>query len=407
MKHVDVATVQSQDTTPAPVTGTLAIAFLVVGLIALAASFFMGQGDGSKRFYFSYLHNYVFFMSITLGAFFFTFVQHLVSAGWSVVVRRFAEILMWNVLPMAVLFIPIVLGREQIFHWLEPGVIDHDPLLQKKQPYLSQGFFFVRCAIYFVLWGGLAAFFFGRSVKQDETKDFRPTMTMKRVAAPTALLFALSVSFFAFDMIMSLDYHWFSTIFGVYYFAGSAIACFSLLAIVAFVTQRTGRLEGMITVEHYHDLGKLTFAFNVFWAYIAFSQFMLIWYANIPEETNWYLRRITGEWRDMSWFQLWGHFAAPFVLLISRFPKRRPPLLAVAAVYMLFVHWIDLYWLVMPEFSHDPGGVIPWSIHDVLCLLGIGGIWGGVAMMRAKNLSLVPKGDPRLAESLAFDNYGG
>ena len=379
----------------------------ILGLLGLGISWALGRGENAERFYFSYLHNYCYFMSITLGAFFFTFIQHLVSAGWSVVVRRLAEVVMMNVLPMAILFIPILVGREYIFHWLDPNAVAHDPLLQKKASYLNQNFFFVRCAIYFVLWGGLASYFFARSVGQDETGDYRVTIQMKRVAAPTTIIFALTVSFFAFDMLMSLDPHWFSTIFGVYYFAGSILSFCALLGIIAYITQRAGRLRGLITSHHYHDIGKFTFAWTVFWAYIGFSQYMLIWYANIPEETVWYHKRFAGEWVHISWMLLWGHFIVPFVTLLSRYPKRRPYLLVVPATWVLIMHWFDLYWIVMPELPHGTSGVIPWSLTDVTCFIGLGGLFTAFALHRARNLMLIPRRDPRLAESLAFENVGG
>ncbi len=387
----------------------IGVVSLVVGLAALAASFYFGfaGGVGQQRFYFSYLHAFCFFMSLALGGLWFTFIQHLVSAGWSVVVRRFAEILMINVVPMAVLAIPLILGREQVWTWLNPDVAAQDALVAKKAGYLNQSFFLTRLGVYFALWILLGIFFYRGSVSQDANGDFRTSMRMKRVAAPTAVLFALSISFFAFDVLMSLDPHWFSTIFGVYYFAGSVVTTFAALVIICHLAQRAGKVRDVISRDHYHDLGKLTFAFTVFWAYIAFSQFMLIWYANIPEETSWYLRRIVGEWRDVSWFLLWGHFVVPFVALISRYPKRRPALLVFPAIWVLFVHWIDVYWLIMPELPGAAEGVIPWSITDLTCWLGVGGVFVAAAMFRARSAALIPKEDPRLNESLAFENVGG
>jgi hypothetical protein len=208
-------------------------------------------------------------------------------------------------------------------------------------------------------------------------------------------------------MLMSLDPRWFSTIFGVYYFAGSALGFFALLPIVVYVTQRTGRLRAFISTEHYHDLGKFAFAFTVFWAYIAFSQFMLIWYANIPEETEWFLKRTTGQWTGMSWMLLVGHFILPFLMLISRVPKRRGGLLVLPAVWILAMHWMDIYWLSMPELPHGAPGVIPFSILDVTCLVGIGGILMGATLLRVRGVSLMPRRDPRLAESLQFEQMGG
>jgi hypothetical protein len=201
---------------------------------------------------------------------------------------------------------------------------------------------------------------------------------------------------------MSLEPHWFSTIFGVYYFSGSALVLFAALIITSYFTQRSGWLTGVISTEHYHDLGKLMFAFVVFWAYIAFSQYMLIWYANMPEETQWFLRRQTGQWTALSWFMLIGHFIVPFLALISRIPKRRKEPLVGAAVWILIIHWVDMYYLVMP---HTSDGVVPFHVIDLTCFLAVGGLFVAAFAMRFRRRSLLAQGDPRLAESLAFENF--
>lgn len=382
---------------------------LIVGVVGLGLSFFMGLGGehGGERFYFSYLVNFCFFVSLALGAFFFTFVQHLVAAGWSVVVRRFAEVVATCFLPLAVLFIPIWLGRHALFHWMDPAVVANDHLLTAKAPYLNPTFFIIRAVVYFAVWGLLSWYFYRRSVQQDETGDFRISIGLKKLSAPTALIFAITSSVFAIDMLMSLDPHWFSTIFGVYFFAGSTVAFFSLLPILLYLAQRNGRLEGIVNAEHFQDLGKLMFAFTIFWTYIAFSQYMLIWYANIPEETEWFLKRQTGEWTTLSWMLLIGRFILPFIMLISRYPKRRPKLLIVPAAWMIFMHWIDIYYLAMPELPHGTPGVIPWSAMDLTCFLGIGGVFAAWALFRQAGVALIPKQDPRLVESLEFEQGGG
>jgi hypothetical protein len=379
-----------------------AIPAILGGLVALIVAFF---ASGSTRFLQSYHVSFCYFTSIALGGLFFVFVQHLTSAGWSVVVRRFAEIIMANLIVMAILSIPVLIGAKEIFPWMDAA--HADALIAKKRAYLNPSAFYLRVAIYFILWGVLATVFLGRSVKQDQTGDYRITVALKRLSGPTAVLFAVSLTLFAFDMLMSLDPHWFSTIFGVYYFAGSVMAAFSALAIVGHITQRKGYLQAVIRPDHYHDLGKLMFSFMVFWTYIAFSQFMLIWYSNIPEETEWMLKRLTGEWRGLSVFLLVGHFMLPFAALISRYPKRRSGLLAIGAAWLLVMHWVDLYWLAAPEFRGGQPGVVPWAVSDVLCLAGMGSIFVGAGLLRARGLSLVPKHDPRLVESLAFENVGG
>jgi hypothetical protein len=203
---------------------------------------------------------------------------------------------------------------------------------------------------------------------------------------------------------MSLAPRWVSTIFGVYFFAGCALACFALLPLVTFFLQRSGRLVGIVSIEHYHDMGKLMFAFVVFWSYIAFSQYMLIWYANIPEETTWLLSRFRGQWGAFSWFILLGHFLLPFLTLISRILKRSPVGLVCASLWLLAVHWADIYWLSMPSLG-DGSGQLPFHLLDLTCFLAVGGLSVGAWATRMRGRSLLAKRDPRLSESLAFENF--
>lgn len=377
----------------------------VVGVtgLAIAASLAFTRGGETKAHFFpSYLVSFVFYLSLCLGAFFFVLIQHLTHAGWSVVVRRIAEVVAANTAVMAVLAIPILLGMREIFDWADPAYVAAHPLVQRKEAYLNIPFFMIRLAISFVLWISLTNWFLKRSVEQDRTGDVELTNRMRRLAAPATFIFAVTLTVTAFDLLMSLEPEWFSTMFGVYFFSGSVVGFLALLPLVTYLIQKMGWLSRTVTVEHYHDMGKLVFAFIVFWTYIAFSQYMLIWYGNLPEETFWFLRRQTGEWTKLSIFLLAGHFAVPFFWLISRGPKRRKGMLAIAAVWILFMHFVDMYYVVMPHTSAER---IPLSIVDVACFLGIGGIFVAAAAHRMAKLSLIPVKDPRLAESLAFENF--
>jgi hypothetical protein len=201
---------------------------------------------------------------------------------------------------------------------------------------------------------------------------------------------------------MSLDAHWFSTMFGVYFFTGSVVAFFAFLPILSSILQKMGFLRGVISIEHYHDMGKFMFAFLVFWAYIAFSQYMLIWYSNIPEETTWFLRRQTGNWEAWSWFLLVGHFFLPFLALLSATPKRRARYLAPMALWILVMHWVDLYYIIMPEFA--VAGQLDFHLLDLTTFVAVGGIWTALLLRTLGRQSLIPLKDPRLAESLSFEN---
>jgi hypothetical protein len=349
----------------------------------------------------TYLVSFALFLALSLGALFFVMLQHVTRAGWSVVIRRIAETVAGNVWLMAVLAIPIVLGMDHLYHWAHVEEVAHDPILAGKSGFLEPTFFKIRLAVYFLIWGGLAWFFHRTSTRQDATGDPAATVRMERLAAPGLVAFALSVNFAAFDLLMSLDPHWFSTIYGVYYFAVCVVCFCAVMPKIMVGLQWRGVLPRVVTVEHFHDIGKLLFAFVVFWAYIAFSQYMLIWYGNIPEETQWYLKRQTGDWSYIGLTLLFGHFVIPFLLLVSRFIKRRPKLLAVTGIYLVVMTWIDIYWLVIPEFSP---GVARFGLIDVLCFVGVTGLYSAVLALRLKRHSLVPERDPRLAESIAFEN---
>jgi hypothetical protein len=375
--------------------GAAAAAVGIGGAVALAAA----QDHGWERLLETYLVSFSLFLALTLGALFFVMLQHITRAGWSVVVRRIAEALACNVWLMAVLAIPVVLGMGHLYHWSHLEAAAGDPILAPKSGFLNPTFFVIRLLVYFAIWGGLAWFFHRTSTRQDSSFDPRLTMRMERAAGPGLVLYALSTNFASFDLLMSLDPHWFSTIYGVYFFAVSVVCFFAVLPKILVGLQWKGVLSRSVTVEHFHDLGKLLFAFVVFWAYIAFSQYMLIWYGNIPEETQWYLKRQTGDWAWVSLALLVGHFVIPFLVLISRAVKRRPRLLAAMGIYMVVMTWLDLYWLVVPEFSP---GVARFGLIDVLCFLGVAGLYTLALALRLKRHSLIAEGDPRLQESLAF-----
>ncbi len=378
-----------------------------VGLVVLALTFIVGfvMGD-QQNLFFSYLVSFAFFLSISLGALGFVAIQHITRAGWSIVVRRIAEILAANVVLLAVLFLPLMFGLSYLYHWTDVEHAAHDYFVGPKLPFLNLSFFLLRAVIYFSIWIGLALFYFTKSKQQDQSGDVNLTLQMEGVSGFGLLLFALSLTFASFDWLMSLDSHWYSTMYGVYYFSGSMIAIFATLSVVSILLQNTGRLRRVITVEHYHDLGKFLFAFTVFWAYIAFSQYMLYWYANRPETTGWYLVRQSGEWGYISVFLIFGHFFIPFFGLLSRKPKRRRALLLFWAVWMLVAHWVDLYWLVMPEFSKAIGAAdqVPFSLYDLGCMIGIGGLYVAASARWARGVALTPVKDPRMGESLMFEN---
>ena len=381
------------------------IALFAIGVFGLAAAVALAAftPGGWARFYPSYLVSFVFYLSLALGALFFVLVQHVTRSGWSVALRRLAEGVAPNVFfPMAFLVVPVVAGLRTLYPWTDTAAVAADHLLHAKEPWLNVPFFLVRTVLYFGVWSALAIWFHRKSTQQDKTGDPRLTNTMETTSTVALILFAFTVTFFAFDYLMSLTPHWYSTIFGVYFFAGCVLGFFSLMSVLAFFVQRAGALRRTITTEHYHDLGKLIFAFTVFWAYIGFSQYMLMWYANLPEETIWYAARQTGSWTALSLVLLFGHFIVPFLALMSRDVKRRKPLLVIGGAWMLVMQWADVYWLVMPEKSP---GTIPFSVMDVAVFLGVGGLFFGAVVRRLGAHALVAVKDPRLSESLGYETF--
>lgn len=374
---------------------------LGLGVTLLAAAQVLG--GGSARSLAAYLTAYLFAASIALGGLFFVLLHHATRAGWSTVVRRLAEHLAATLPLFALLFLPIAFALPELYPWARPEAAD-DPLLAAKAAYLNPGFFLIRAAVCLGAWSLLAWWFRRRSLAQDSSGDPAITRRLQSLAAPGMIAFALTLTIAAFDWIMSLDPWWYSTIFGVYFFAGSTVAVLATLILLVLAlggSSPGGALGGTVTPEHFHDLGKLLFAFVVFWAYIAFSQFMLIWYGNIPEETLWYAHRIGPGWAGASVALAAGHFVLPFFFLLSRAVKRRAPTLIAGAVWLLAMHYLDLYWLVMPSF--DPHGIHP-SALDLMSLVGMVGLFAGALGLLMRRRALVPLGDPRLPESLSFEN---
>lgn len=374
------------------------------GLVCLVGAVVLGGGLFGKQFQHAYLAAYMWGFSIALGALWWVTLQHLVNARWSIVVRRLGEILAQGVVPMAILslplLVPVATHNDVLFSW-----VNHEKLhalhAHSKEVYLSTGFFLGRMVFYFLFFAFLAGYWLKKSREQEKGGGIELVKKLQGRSAPAMILFALTVTFCAIDFLMTLDPIWFSTIFGVYYFATCVLTFNSTLALFAMWLQKKGHITSAVTVEHYHDIGKMMFAFTAFWSYIAFSQFMLIWYANIPEETHWFLDRMEGNWLGATLFLAAVHFVIPFFGLMSRHIKRNKTTLAFWAFWILAVCWFDMYWLVAPNLHK---GGVSIGLVDILAWFGVAGIVAGSILVRAKDTNLIPTGDPRLARSLAFEN---
>jgi len=395
--------------------GNLALPMAVGGAVLLVGGFLIGMMAGpSSRFTMSaYLTAFTYCLTISLGCLFFVMIQHLCRAGWSVVVRRVAEIMMIALPALGIMFLPILasvwLGEGTLYKWDDPSFAPEKgvpaEIWTEKSRWLNGPWFTVRSLIYIAVWSGLAIYYFKLSRRQDETGEITLSERMQARSGPAVMLFSLCTSFAAFDWLMSLAPTWFSTMFGVYIFAGSILAAHCAITVFTYLLQSCGAIRDEVTVEHYHDLGKLINGFTLFWAYISFCQFMLIWYANIPEETEWIYARQVGVWGKVGLVLIFLHWMLPFLGLMSRHVRRNPKLVFAWAVYLLTMHFFDVYWIVMPEAESSTGGVMGIVISLLLMAGMIGLYLGGLLWFtRANNIRVIAVRDPRLPESLAFEN---
>lgn len=373
----------------------------------------VGWMTDARQFYFSYLWGYTWALSIALGALFWNLIHHVTAAGWSVGIRRIYENI-HRVLPiLAVLFIPIALGIGTIYKWSHAEDLHHG-----KGVWLSPAFFLIRVALYFTVWITYSSSMRKWSLQCDATEDIEQRKILQRKMewyAPSGLaLLALTATFAAFDLIMSLNYHWFSTIFGVIFWAdcirGSLVSC----VLIVIAMHSAGYLKHTITREHFHDMGKLMFGFTVFWAYVSFAQYFLIWYANIsPEETKFYWDRRQGTWYTLSILLPICYFGVPFLILLPRGNKRNPKIIGFTAAWVLFWQMTHLYWEIMPEGLkqnvHDrpaTGVAIHWM--DLASLVMFGGVLIGCLVQGLRQYNMIPIHDVRLGESIhhEVDEFG-
>ena len=373
----------------------VAIFLVLISWAALAAGYYTDQA----RAFQSYLWAFCFGTFICITAAFFTFIQYLTGSAWSVTVRRFMENLMVSLAVGVILFIPICFGLHSLYEWSHTDVVMKDSLLMAKRAFLNEKGFMIRGGVMFLLWSiwGLAVW--GQSTKQDKAKSARQMKISARWAAPGLLVVMLSGCLAAFDWIMSLDPHWYSTIFGLYVMSGAAAAMMAVVTLIAMGFRSAGMLRNSITGEHFHDLGKWMFALSVFWAYMAASQYLLIWYANIPEETIWYQHRMHGNWKWVSLMLPIGRFIVPFGLLVGRAAKRSQTALKIAAVWTILMELMDLYWMIMPSFQKD-GFELSWI--DLAALAAVVSFYGLFFWSRFRRHSMVVEGDLRFEQGLNF-----
>ena len=381
---------------------TIGFILLAAGLIITIASFAVDVDRAS----FNTIMTLMFVTGVGLGSLFLVALEYLVGADWSVPFRRISEILAATLFIAPVFAIPLMFNMHGIFEWTHKEIVNNDPFLVQKKPYLNEMFFIIRTVGVFALMWLFYVLIVGRSQKQDKTKDPKTSRINPKLSAVFMPVFAIVVTVFAIDWMMTLQPHWYSTIFGVYYFAGSLLAALALLTFASVTLNEKGFLSKYIKRDHYYNFGALMFAFVNFWAYIAFSQLILIWYANIPEETFWFIDRWNGSWKYVSIGLIVVKFVVPYALLLSQPSKSDPKRLKFASIWILIAHFYDLYWMIMPTYDkHHHGG------HTTGIQFGwmeIGGpvLAAGILVlafnMIAKKKNLIPVGDPKLKKGLEF-----
>lgn len=349
----------------------------------------------------SYLTAYVFVLGIALGALALLMIEHLVAATWFVVLRRLVEHLTALIPALAVLFLPIAAGVRWLYPWTDPAALAPHAreLVERKEAYLNLPFFFVRAALYFASWIALAALLRRWSLRQDGEPGERWQAPQRALSAPGAIVLAFTLTFAAFDWIMSLEPTWMSTIFGVQIFAGGMVGTLALLAVLAGRAADGGPLTGVLNDEHFAALGKLLFTFVIFWAYTTFAQLLIVWIADLPDEVIWYLARLNGPWRWVGLAVAVGQFAVPFFLLLSHRLKRQPRLLVALGASILVVHYIETWWIVMPQLQ--PMSAVPhWT--DAAAAAMVVGLAGAWASRAGSGHSAVAVGDPALPAALEY-----
>jgi hypothetical protein len=386
-----------QDFPVPPEIDTLQRVSAVVGAIGIVASIVLAMSD-VEQFYRSYLIAYLWVLGPTTGCLALLMVHHMSGGAWGLGVRRIYEAAARNVVLLAILFVPIVLGMTHIFEWTHADLVAKDPILKHKEPYLNASAFVIRAAIYFIVWGALTFILTGWSRAQDRTPTPPPAdRKFRNLSGPGILMYAITITFASFDWVMSLDPHWYSTVYGLLFMVGQGLTGMAFTAIMSFIVSRRPPMDHVISPEKTHDYGKLMLAFTMLWAYLAYSQFLIIWSGNLPEEVTYYVRRLHTDWSWLAWIILFGVFVIPYCLLLSRDLKRSASRLAYLGIFVFLMRYVDLYWMITPTLHQTTH--LSWL--DLTTAAGLMGLWVAAFCWNLKGQALVPVNDPYLEEALA------
>jgi hypothetical protein len=373
----------------------------VLGLSAVLAIL---TGAGAEQFFRSYLAGFMLWLGIALGSLAILMLHHLTGGAWGMVIRRQLEAASRTIPLLTLAFVPLLFGLRALYIWARPEVVAGDVILQAKQPYLNVPFFIGRAVFYFAVWNVLMYVINRWSAEQDEggRRPIGSERKFRQIAAPGLMAYGLTITFASVDWVMSLDPHWFSTIFGVLFMGAQALSAMAFAIVVLAVTSRYTPLADVVEPSHFHDLGKLLFAFVMLWAYFSFSQFLIIWSGNLPEEIPWYIERLHGVWGAVALLVLIGSFILPFMLLLSRDIKRTPRLLAAVAAGVVVMRLVDLFWLIAPRPGHH-GFPIHWL--DVTLPVALGGLWLALFARELTRRPLLPVNDPYFEEVFAHGHH--
>lgn len=384
----------------------------VIGLIATAAGYFTAQ----EQFFRSYLVAFAFWIGLPLGSMVILMIHHVAGGTWGFAIRRLLEAGTRTLPLMFLLSLPILfLGLHDLYEWTHLEVVEHDAILSHKAPYLNESFFIVRTFFYFVVWGILAFLLNRWSLQQDQTTDTYPTHRMQLLSGPGIVILSITATMASIDWLMSLEPHWFSTIFGIIYIVGMGLMAWGFMYLVALPLSRQKPLQGLITEQRLRDLGTFMLASVMLWAYTSFSQLLIIWSTNLPEEITWFITRLEGGWQYVAYSLLLFHFAVPFLFLISSTMKSKTQLLSFIAAGLIFMRLVDVYWIAAPAFTkipaehgpsfHSTGIAFHWL--DLAIPIGIGGIIVALFFSQLKKRVLIAQNDPRFADLYGSESNHG
>ena len=403
MTELNEATLTARPTTEIARIRSRAFVFAAIGaLVGIIA--FVADPNASSVLMQSYLIGYIFWLGITLGSLAVLMIQHLTGGAWGIVSRRVLEASTRNIPLMALLFLPIAFNLESLYEWARPGA-DANHFIHEKAAYLNKPFFYIRAAAYFVIWGTLAYFLNKWSREQDQQPARPPGPVDRRfrvLSGPGLVLYVVTITFMSVDWVMSLDAEWYSTIFGILTLGGQGLSTMAFTILCLALLSKFRPMSEFAAPDHFHDLGKLMFAFVLLWAYFSVSQLLIIWSANLPEEIPFYLERLHGPWYPVSVALLLGHFFLPFLLLLSRDRKRNPTRVFRVALFILFMRVVDIAWTIGPVFREGGSGL---HVLDFAVVFAMGAAWLFMFFSNLSGRSLVPAHDPYLRDAFAHGGH--